>query len=918
MPLSAGDKLGPYEILAPIGAGGMGEVYRARDMQLKRDVALKVLPAAFSSDPERLARFQREAELLASLDHPNIGHIYGMVQSERDWALVLALIEGPTLGDRIAQGPVPPEEAIAYSKQIVDAMEYAHECGVIHRDLKPANIKINPDGVVKVLDFGLAKALDQRASATSFDPVNSPTLTMGATQAGVIMGTAAYMSPEQAVGKVADRRSDIFSFGVVLYEMLTGQRPFHGESMGDTLAAVVKDTPDWSALPAEVPSHLRKLLERMLAKDRKERLQAIGEARIILARSQNDEAVSTAGVAAPSSRPGRLPWIAAAGVMTIVAAIALWSLWRVSQPVEQALIRISGDLGAEAISGANLTVAISPDGKRIVYPVRTGGKVLLATRLLDQATPTLLSGTEGATVPFFSPDGQWIGFGAEGKLKKISVLGGAALALCDAPSLRGGSWGEDGNIIMALSSTPVGLSRVPDSGGQPQFLTKPQDQGDQRQYWPQLLPDGNAVLFAGNSGGNWDTANVEVLALKDGALKSGKIKILVRGGYSPHYLPAASGGVGHLVYIHEGVLLGVPFDPVKLELRGTPAPLLEDVAANSGQGGGQFDVSRTGSLVYLAGKSFASGVTVSWMDSSGKMEPLLAKPARYYHPRFSPDGNLLAISMIDAGKGGYDVYVYDWRHDTMPRLTFTGANNVEAEWSPDGKHLVYDSNDGLWWVRADGGGEPQRLLEGKAETNRTMDSFFPDGKRVSYSAEGPETKMDTYTVPLDLSDPEHPKAGKPEAFLHTPASEVWARFSPDGRWMAYTSDESGTRELYVRPFPGPGGRWQISSGGATGGPVWSRDGRQLFFGSPEFKIMVSDYTAKDDSFTYSKPRAWSDTALGGSPNGSDPYFDIAPDDKRFAVIPRADAVVEEKQGNLHATFLFNFADEVRRRVPVGK
>ena len=905
MSLTIGEKLGNYKIVGPLGKGGMGEVYRALDTQLDREVAVKVLPQAMARDPERLARFDREAKILAALNHPNIAVIYGIVESPAGRALVMELVPGDTLGARIKQGPMPLDEALQVARQMAEALEAAHEKGVTHRDLKPGNVMITPTGLVKVLDFGLA-AMSAPAQP-SIDPDNSPTLTMGMTQAGAIMGTAAYMAPEQAAGVQVDRRADIWSYGVVLYEMLMGKRLFGGgESISHTLADVLRAPIDLEPIPA---GGVRKLLKRCLDRSLKTRLQSIAEARIAIDEIVANPESGTGSPAQAGSLPHKLPWIVAAA-LSLIAALVGTAWWRSSQPVEQALIRISGDLGPDAIAGANLTVAISPDGKRIVYPVRSGGKQLLATRLLDQATPTLLSGTDNATVPFFSPDGQWIGFGADGKLKKISVLGGAALTLCDAPSLRGASWGADGNIIVALNSTPVGLSRVPDSGGQPQTLTKPQDNGDTRQFWPHLLPDGNAVLFAGNSAGNWDTANVEVLGLKDdGALKIGEIKILVRGGYSPHYLPPSSGGVGHLVYLHEGVLLGVPFDPVKLELRGTPAPLVEDVAASPGQGGGQFDVSRTASLVYLAGKTSVTGVTLSWMDSSGKMEPLLAKPDRYTHPRFSPDGNLVALSMT-TGKG-YDLYVYDWRHDTMPRLTFNGANNVEAEWSPDGKHLVYDSNDGLWWVRADGGGEPQRLLEIKA-ASRTMNGFSPDGKRVSYSVQDAETKMDTYTLPLDLTDPEHPKAGKPEVFLRTPANEDRARFSPDGRWMAYVSDESGTREVYVRPFPGPGGKWQISSGGATGGPVWSRDGRQLFYGNPEFKIMVSDYTAKGDSFSYSKPRVWADVALNGG-NGLNPYFDIAPDGKRFAVIPKADAA-QEKQGNLHATFLLNFADEVRRRV----
>jgi hypothetical protein len=416
-----------------------------------------------------------------------------------------------------------------------------------------------------------------------------------------------------------------------------------------------------------------------------------------------------------SSKTSPWPW-AVAGVLALALIGAGVLLYNATRPVEKPLMRLNVDLGPDAVAGVDITVAISPDGKRIAFPVRVpGGKQQLATRLLDQTTPTLLAGTDNPADPFFSPDSQWIGFNADGKLKKISVLGGAAVALCDANcnAMRGASWGEDGNIIFALNGG-IGLLRIPDSGSQSQALTKSQDYGDTTHRWPQILPGGNAVLFSGSvSPTDRDNARIEVRALKNGALKAGEIKVLARGGYAPHYLPAPSGGMGHLVYLHEGVLSGVPFDPVKLELRGTPTPLVEDVAGNTTTSGGQFGVSRTGSLVYLAGKSGGANFPVMWLDSTGKTEPLLAKGGAYSGPRFSPDGNWLALSM-NSGKGN-DIYVYDWQHDTMLRLTFTGNGNYEPVWAPDGKHIVYDALDGLWWIRADGSGEPQRLLETKGE-----------------------------------------------------------------------------------------------------------------------------------------------------------------------------------------------------------
>ena len=903
MPLSPGDKLGQFDVLSLLGKGGMGEVYRARDMQLKREVALKVLPAVFSSDPDRLARFQREAELLASLDHPNIGHIYGMVQSERNWALVLALIEGPTLDDRIKQGPLPADEAIAISRQIIDALEYAHEHGVIHRDLKPANIKVTPDGVVKVLDFGLAKALDQRA-ATSLDPENSPTLTMGATQAGVIMGTAAYMSPEQAVGKAADRRSDIFSFGVVLYEMLTGSRPFRGESMGDTLAAVVKDAPDWSVLPEGTPSYLRKLLERMLVKDRRERLQAIGEARIALGSGGTESPAQAASL--PHKAP-KAPWVLGA-VMAAVAAVALWGPWRTTLPVDRPLTRLSVDLGPDAIKGPRITAVLSPDGQRIVFTGRSpdGGRQLFTCRL-DQTEATPLAGTSSTSSatqfsPFFSPDGQWIGFLVDGKLKKVAVEGGSAITLGDVPTVYGGSWSEDGNIILG---TATGLLRMPATGG----VAQPVKGSEETQAFPQVLPGAQAVLFNGRlQGGDFEASDIGVLEFA-----TGQRKALLHGGYWPRYL-ATSGGTGHLLYMHEGTLFGVGFDPQRLEIRGTPTPLLQDIAASADatSGGGQFAYSETGTLVYLSGRAQNNVFPIQWLDGAGKITALLAQPGAYNTPRLSPDGKRLAYT-VKGGKGG-DVWVYDLERETPTQLTFTAPGIIEVAWAADSQHVVFGDGAALWWIRADGAGQPQRLLE-KMDNPRPA-SFSPAmGKegRLVFSPLG-SSLPDLWTMPVDLSDPEHPKPGKAEPFLVDPkVVEVDPAFSPDGKFLAYASNESGPNEVFVRPFPGPGGKWKVSTAGGKF-PAWSRATHEILFLGGDDHIMAASYTLSGDTFSAGKPRVWSPTPVRRM--GVQQNFDVSPDGKRVVMFPQP--AVAESQGNLHATFLLNFFDEVRRRVPVGK
>jgi Tol biopolymer transport system component len=894
MRLSAGDKLGPYQILAPLGAGGMGEVYCARDTKLDRDVAIKILPDALARDPERLARFEREAKVLAALNHPNIAQIYGISESEGARALIMELVPGETL-----KGPLPLDTALKYAGQIASALEAAHEKGITHRDLKPANIMVTPAGVVKLLDFGLAAQSREAGPASE----NSPTLTLGATQAGVILGTAAYMSPEQASGQPVDRRSDIWSFGVVLLEMLTGERTFSGETVSHVLAAVLAKDPDCSRAPFPV----QRLLKSCLQKDPRQRLQAIGDWRLLLAEEQSRPQPAEV-------RASKLPWIAVAA-LAVIAAAGYYEWWRATRPVEHPLIRLSADLGPEAVTGARFTVAISPDGNRVVYLVRANGAQLLATRLLNQATPTILQGTEGGYDPFFSPDGQWIGFAAGTKLKKISVLGGAAVTLCDAPGLRGASWGEDGFIVATLtSSSGNGLSRLPDSGGTPQPLTKPAETSDTTQRWPQVLPEGKGILLTGSATNQgFDTANIEVLPPKNG-----KVKVVQRGGYFGRYI-SAGGSQGHLIYIHEGALYAVGFDLDKLETRGTPVPILEDVAADAASGGGQLDVSPAGVLVYRSGKNSGSNYPVVLADSSGKTQPFVATPGQYYTPRFSPDGKRLAVG-IGAGKG-IDVSVYDPQLDSMTHLTFTGqregATNSNPVWTPDGKHIVYTSQDQttatLWWARSDGGGNVQKLRENKVG-QLTPFSFAPDG-RLAFMEFNPQTSVDIWTMPLDLSDPEHPKPGKAEKFQASPQVDAAPMFSPDGHWMAYSTNEQGTFEVFVRRFPGPGGPWQVSTNGGAY-PSWSRDGKTLFFTTSGPHISAVEYTVKGDSFTYGKPRQWSDAEF--RPAGGNQYapIDLAPDGKHFAIFPRSQG--EEEKGNVHATFLFNFFDEVRRRAPAGK
>jgi Tol biopolymer transport system component len=814
----------------------------------------------------------------------------------------MELVEGPTLADRVKAGPLPPEDAMTIARQVAEALEAAHEKGVIHRDLKPANIKAPPDGPVKVLDFGLATVASASAGESEAEAraTDSPTLTMGATEPGVILGTASYMSPEQASGKRVDKRADIWSFGVVLWEMLTGKRLFAGETASHTLADVLRAEIDYERLPQGTPGAIRELLRRCLDRDVKNRLRDIGEARVALDKASAGGPVEP-GPPPKTSRRTVLSWAAAAAALAVIAAAGWWIAWRGTRPVAHPLMNLSVDLGPDAVLGgyARIAVILSPDGTRLVYRSRGG----LSTRLLDQPKGALLAGTVGAADPFFSPDGQWVGFFANGKLKKISVQGGAAVTLCDAPNPAGGSWGEDGNIIFAPNGR-AGLSLVSEVGGIPQPLTQlDQQKGDTTHRFPQILPGGQAVLFmAGSNPADFNEATLEVLRLK-----TGQRKILQRGGFFGRYIPS-----GHLAYMQHDTLFAAPMDLDKVVLTGPAVPLLQDVATNAIEGTAQFDISGApsgpGTFVYVSGKAASAGWSIAWLDNTGKTQPLKGALSTYFTPSFSPDGKRLAFSVGDLS-------VYDWQRDTMSRLTFTpGVNNFPV-WTPDGRGIVYRSFSGqsvgnLYWVRSDGAAAAVRLTESNA--SQVPYSFSPDGKRLAFCEQGGTTQFDIWTLPIDWSDPEYPKAGQPEVFLRTPAVEFAPAFSPDGRWLAYVSNEGPNPEVYVRPFPADpaGGKWQISSGGGQW-PIWSRNGRELFYQGPN-GIMVVSYTAKNATFAPDKPRLWSDHRIvvtTGTKN-----YDLAPDGKRFAVLEPPEA---EQEPETHVNLLLNFFDEVRRRAPAG-
>lgn len=872
----------------------MGTVYRATDTKLNRDVAVKVLPDVFAADPDRLARLTREAQVLASLNHPNIAAIYGV--EER--ALILELVEGPTLAERIALGPIPLEEALPIALQVAEALEYAHEKGIVHRDLKPANVKVTPDGRVKVLDFGLAKAF--AIDSSPGDPASSPTLTMRATAAGIVIGTPAYMSPEQARGKPVDRRADIWAFGILLAEMLTGHGMYPGETISEVLAAVIMTEPE---IPESAPPQLRALLRRCLEKDPRFRLQAIGEARISLARPPEGEEAPRAEAGA---RRGA-PWWAVGAAAAIIVGLAFF-LWRAGRTEGQPMERLRVDLGPDAVEGYFITAAVSPDGTRIVFPVRAAGNVtLLATRLLDQPNAAILPGTANASEPFFSPDGRWIGFAADQKLKKVSIDGRAAVPLCDAPNMRGGAWSPDGNIYAALDLRD--LSRVSAAGGAPQPVARVAESSTHAHHshrWPQLLPGGGALLVTAGSNataGGWDDAAIEVYSFQ-----TGQFKIVQPGGYFGRYLPS-----GHLIYVHEGTLFAVRFSLARLETQGMPVPILNDVAGANTNGAGQLDFSQApsghGTLIYLSGRNAGEAPPAVWLDAAGVTKPLWdAPPGPLLSPRLSPDGTRLAVSL------NRNILVYDPQRGSTLGLSFDSETNTYPVWTPDGKHIVYSSRaggGGLWWVRSDGSDQPRLLYKPKTGT-AIPGSFTPDGRHLAFHQPGADTGRDIWTLPLDLTDPDHPKAGAPELFLATRGDDVEPAFSPDGHWLAYTSAGSGAYQIYVRPFPptAGAGQWQVSTDGGRF-PIWSHTSKELFYAahSPA-RIMVASYT---DAGTFSPgaSRQWSETAIQFMDHY--PPLDLAPDGKRFVVF----LAPESASGSttVHVNFLLNFFDELKRRVP---
>jgi serine/threonine-protein kinase len=876
--MSTQQSIGHYRIISKLGEGGMGTVYRATDSRLRRDVAIKVLPETFAADADRMARFEREAQMLAALNHPNIAAIYGIEHS----AIVMELVDGEEL-----KGPTTVDTAIAYAKQLTAALEAAHEKGIIHRDLKPANIKITPEGILKVLDFGLAKAAEERTASSAASPTMSPTLSLAMTQPGMILGTAAYMSPEQARGKTVDKRTDIWAFGVILYEMLAGNHPHGvGETVTDTLAAVVLKDPDWSALPADTPPRVRRLLERCLRKDPRQRLRDIGDARLIL-----DEAEPAAS-ASPltASRRRVLPFFIALGVVTVAAAALGFGWWSATRPLLRPMMRVSVDLGPDAVRGTWSSAILTPDGSKLLYYVRQpDGGTGIAIRRIDQPNGTPIA--PDATSAFLAPDGRSLGFSSGGKVKVMPIEGGAATTVFEGLGNHPGSWGEDG--LLYINDGNGRITAVPVGGGAPRRVTDPKQMKEYGHYSPFYVTGRRALIYtAVPAAAVYDAARAEAVSLD-----SGRMKVLLEGAYGARYID------GYLIYEHENRILAAKFDPDRLQVKGPPVTIVEDLA--SSQSGELFELSSAGVLIYRSGKGDDRMWPVSWINQQGEVSRAIAPSAVYHTPRLSPDGKRLAVTI--QGAKGWDLWTFDVERGTSMQLTFDGsAGSQEVIWTPDGQRIVYatDEPSGLWWTRSDGAGKPQNLSDKPTRPQ----SFSPDGKYMVTTGGG------LFAIPLDLSAPEHPKAGERRQLM-LEAGVHDAEVSPDGRWIAYVKIGAVHEDLYVVGVrdlqSATAGKWRITQAGAKF-PRWSRTARQLFFYAPDGHIMVADYTVRGDSFVTDTPRVWSSARVLRT--GVIANFDLAPDGKRVVAFPRPHGEADEG-GSVHVTMLLNFFDELKRRLP---
>jgi serine/threonine protein kinase len=813
-----GETISHYQILEKLGEGGMGEVYLARDTKLDREVAIKFLPSELSTDPERLARFRREAKVLASLSHPNIAMLFAIEQAEDKVFLVMEVARGEALSTRLDSGALPLDEALDIALGIAAGMEEAHEKGIIHRDLKPANVVVG-DGKVKVLDFGLATAYtgDQENSG---DILNSPTITQAFTQQGTILGTAAYMSPEQARGKKLDKRTDIWAFGVILFEMLTGERMFHGETVTDTLAGILHREPDLALVPASTPPNVKRVLSRCLEKDPEHRLRDIGEARIALSSPDTEPPIEeqAATVTAADTRPGRerAAW-ALAGISAVAALALAWSAFFSDAPESNPEIRTSINppeghhFEGFAVNSGSLT--LSPDGKMLTFTASSGvGTPKLYLRSLDSEVAVPIPGSDSATFPFWSADSAGLAFFVGGKLKKQSINGGAPLTVCDAPDGRGGTWNED-DVILFAPSTQVGLHRVSAGGGTSVPVTEPDPNrmGETTHRSPYFLPDGQSYLYF--RGSHSAAADDPVNSIWVGRLDSDETKEIMKASTNAQYAR------GHLFWVNDGFLMASPFDPEKLELLGDGFPVGEGVSEQLTFWRGSFAVSERGVIAMQYG--FASRKYLTWLDRSGEELGRFDRLGRYDFIRLSPDDQRLAAEIEDEANGAGDIWVFDVARDIANRLTFSDTNETNPVWSPDGTRIAFLSNrdgPGNIYVRlADGTGDASLLFG--SDTNDEPWDWSPDGQHLIFNHS--EQKVDLWAYSFE--------SGEASPFIATEHDEGWGRLSPDGQWLGYISNASGRYELYLTRFPGGDGKWQISTTGADWLLGWNDEGNELYY-----------------------------------------------------------------------------------------
>ena len=891
--------LGHYRIVGELGAGGMGEVWRAEDEKLGREVALKVLPADVAEDPERLARFEREAKVLASLNHPNIAHLYGLetVSSESASAsasaksgavkgeeegrnpetqrtsspvtfLVMELVEGEDLSERIARGPIPVDEAIPIALQIAEALEAAHEAGIVHRDLKPANIKIRPDGTVKVLDFGLAKAWETEGGDASLSL--SPTLTQHATAAGVILGTAAYMAPEQAAGVAADRRADIWAFGVVSWEMLTGTKLFDGETVSHVLASVLKDEIDLDALPAGTPVRVRELIGRCLRKKPKRRLQAIGDARILLDELLTDPAAFAPPPAAAATVGGRRLgwWLLPATLALLLGGAAVGYLAGRPAPEPAQIVRFTLDAPEETSYHLDAVspgpVAVAPDGRSLVFSARgPDGNPALYLRPLDTMDARRLPGTEDAQYPFWSPDARSIGFFADGRLKRVGTDGGPAIALAEAAYGKGGAWSPSGVIVFAPSyDTPLHV--VPEAGGVSTALTVlDETRGDNSHRHPRFLPDGRHFLYLARSAGSSDAAGHAVMV---GSLEGDAETELLRSEAAADY------AAGWLMYGRGSILMGRPFDPDRLEFTGDAVPICDDVMVIAGAAVVVASAAGGDVLAYQSGGD-ARGGFLTWFDRDGTAQGTVGEQAEYREVWISPDGTMAALAIDDRAAGMSDIWILELDRNLASRLTSSPGDEQQIAWSPDSTYVAYsraaDGRVDIYRKLVGGASEAEPLFVSELDTFPT--SWSPDGRFIAFDALSPDTGWDQWVLPLD--------GGEPVPFLHSTFNESNGVFSPDGRWMAYESNESGRPEVYLTPFPGPGRRWRVSTDGAVY-PRWSSSGHELYYQGLDGSVVGVPMDLSDESVRIGSPEILIVSRLTGL---SYPYSP-ADDGERFLVI----------------------------------